>query len=204
MSTYIFDLDGTLVDSSERLYQLFQFLIPESVFSKEEYWSMKRNKINHQMILEQYFPKYNFYDFNIKWLSLIESTQYLDLDTVYDDTIHILKKLYHKNELYLLTARQDRINLIAELTRLNILPFFKEIFVTENKTSKDTLLKEIKYIPNDFFISDMGHDIETGNRAGLKTIAITHGFMNREKLLSYSPWKVVDNLSEIPDVLTIE
>ena len=67
-----FDLDGTLVDASERLYRLFCDLIPECNFTKEEYWNLKRNKINHQMILEKYFPQYNFDEFNTKWLSLIE------------------------------------------------------------------------------------------------------------------------------------
>ena len=63
-----FDLDGTLVDASERLYCLFCDLIPECTFTKEEYWDLKRNKINHQKILEKYFPQYNFSEFNFKWL----------------------------------------------------------------------------------------------------------------------------------------
>ena len=32
-----FDLDGTLLDSKERLYYLFQHLVPECKFSFEEY-----------------------------------------------------------------------------------------------------------------------------------------------------------------------
>ena len=68
----IFDLDGTLIDSSERMYRLFQDLVPESTFSKEEYWKLKRNKINHKVLLQMYFPDMDFEEFNKKWLSLIE------------------------------------------------------------------------------------------------------------------------------------
>ena len=47
----IFDLDGTLIDSRNRLYQLFQRLVPESTLSFEEYWKLKRNKISNKDIL---------------------------------------------------------------------------------------------------------------------------------------------------------
>ena len=46
----VFDFDGTIIDASERLYRLFQDLVPRSALSKEAYWALKRNKINHNMI----------------------------------------------------------------------------------------------------------------------------------------------------------
>ena len=46
-----FDLDGTLLNSRKRLYTLFQDLIPESKLSIDEYWDLKRDKIDHKTIL---------------------------------------------------------------------------------------------------------------------------------------------------------
>lgn len=194
---YIFDLDGTLIDASERLYRLFQYLVPESKLTKEEYWSLKRDKINHQMILERYFPKYLFDDFNSKWLSLIEQSEYLNLDCLYIDTIEVLEKLSSENELILLTARQSKENLYKELEKLGIKQYFSHILVTENKCTKEDLLKQISFDGQDYFVSDMGKDIAIGNKVGLRTIAITHGFMNREKLEEYEPWKIIGNLEEL-------
>ena len=130
----IFDLDGTLVDSSERLYRLFNYLIPESMFSKEEYWSMKRNKINHQKIIETFFPIYSFVEFNERWLSLIETEKYLCLDKNYSDTKILLERLI-QDDVILLTARQSKKNLIKELERLEIKDYFSLILTTEAKRS---------------------------------------------------------------------
>ena len=89
----IFDLDGTLIDSSERLYRLFQHLVPESTLTKDEYWNKKRNKIGHQQILEERFPMVDFEDFQRRWLGLIETEGYLSFDLCYPDTIETLKRL---------------------------------------------------------------------------------------------------------------
>ena len=110
-----FDFDGTLLDSSERLYRLFCDLIPDCTFSKEQYWEMKRNKINHKMILEQFFPQYNYEEFEQKWMSLIEKEEYLNYNSLYKFSKDVLEKLYLDNELYLLTARQSKENLLKEV-----------------------------------------------------------------------------------------
>ena len=197
MPKYIFDLDGTLVDASDRLYDLFQFLVPESKLTKREYWNLKRDKVNHQMILERYFPNYSFEDFNSKWLSFIEQPVYLEKDKLYEDTISTLKRLSETNEVYLLTARQSKENLFAELDRLGIKTYFKQILVTEAKCDKAELLNKLQFTSDDYFVSDMGKDIAIGNAAGLKSIAITHGFMSGKRLAEYRPWKMVNALEEI-------
>lgn len=195
---FIFDLDGTLIDSSERLYSLFQFLVPQSVFTKREYLNLKRDKVNHQMILERYFPTLSFDDFNVKWMSLIENRQYLDMDKNYDDTLMVLERLKkYGDKLYLLTARQSKEELIHELERLKLSFFFDEILVTENKVGKDFFLEQKKYTPNTVFVSDMGKDILLGKKYGLQTVAITHGFMNKKCIMEYKPGKIINDLSEL-------
>lgn len=199
----IFDLDGTLIDSSERLYRLFQYLIPESTLTKTEYWNKKRNKIGHQQILEQSFPAVDFFDFQRRWLNLIETENYLAFDICYPDTIETLRQLSSSSSLYLLTARQSEENLMRELRRLEIADYFHQIFVTGNRYSKKELLAKIMTEKpgllglGDIFVSDMGKDIQLGNEQNFVTIAITHGFMSRERLTEYSPDYCVDRLSDI-------
>ena len=204
--TIIFDLDGTLIDSSERLYELFQFLVPESTLSKEKYWELKRNGISHKQILERYFPEQQFEKFDSLWRKLIEEKEFLKLDCIYSDTIDILNLLEAKR-LVLLTARQSWTELERELEYFNIKKFFDKILITEGEKNKKEILKEaiddgiILKEKNDYFISDMGTDILVGNELGYKTIAISHGFMTREKLKDYCPNYIIEELSDVNKII---
>lgn len=179
-----FDLDGTLLDSSDRLYNLFCDLIPECNFSKEEYWDFKRNKINHKMIIEKYFLNYDFDKFNSQWLNLIETEKYLNFDKLYEFTTDLIKGL---DNIYLLTARQSKENLFNELERLKIKDYFKEIYVTENKVTKYDIMKSLNLDENDIYISDTGRDIIWAKETGMKSIGVGWGFMSAEKLKDYKP-----------------
>ena len=160
MRKIFFDLDGTLIDASDRLYRLFCDLIPECNFSKEEYWNLKRQRINHKMIIEQYFPEYSFEEFDKQWMSLIETDRYLNLDKIYDGIYVILDKLQKTNELYLLTARQSKEKLTEELKKFKLQKYFKKILLTENKKTKADLLQETELNENDIFVTDIGKDIQ--------------------------------------------
>lgn len=201
---YIFDLDGTLIDSSERMYRLFCDLIPECDLSKEEYWNYKRNKVNHKKLIEILYLQLNFEMFNNRWMLLIEDKHYLAMDKNYPDTIEVLSKLKtNDNDLYLLTARQSKKALMEELETLNLLDFFNAVLITEGKQSKeDVLLEYARSNDNilnkeNIFVSDMGKDIQLGNKLGFDTVAISHGFMSEEKLKEYSPKRVIKELNEL-------
>lgn len=201
----IFDLDGTLIDSSERMYRLFQDLVPESSFSKDEYWALKRNKVNHKHILEEYFPGHSYKTFNDLWMHSIEKEEYLDMDTNYDDTLDVLRYFHGLKDcsIVLLTARQSKENLTRELQRLKIHDYFERILVTEGSCDKEELLKKtnsselLADASGSLFVSDMGKDIELGNKKGFVTVGISHGFTSKEKLLDYNPTFLVDHLSQI-------
>ena len=203
----IFDLDGTLIDSSNRMYTLFQELVPQSNLTKEEYWGLKRDKVNHKKLLEKFYPEVDFEDFNSRWMSMIEEERFLIMDTNYPDTVEVLDTLARKNKLYLLTARQSEEGLKKELNRLGLDRFFTEILTTAGKTPKDVLLDSFMdsnpktFCSDDWFISDMGADILTGKSKGFRTIGITHGFMNDTRLKEYAPDYIVNELRELVSII---
>ncbi len=201
---YIFDLDGTLIDSSERMYRLFCDLIPECGLSKEEYWNYKRNKVNHKKLIEMLYLQVSFETFNDQWMPLIEEKQYLDMDKNYPDTVEVLSRLKRQGDrLFLLTARQSKKGLMDELRRLGLSDFFEAVITTEGKHSKEEVLLEYAkgncniLDSENIFVSDMGKDIQLGNKLGFYTVAISHGFMSGEKLKDYCPKKVIEELSEL-------
>lgn len=199
----IFDLDGTLIDVSERMYRLFQALVPQSLLSKNEYWELKRDKISHEILLNKYFPEISFEYFNSKWMKAIETEEYILMDKNYSDTIDVLRRLSNKFNLYLLTSRQLKCELQRELEKLMLKKYFTDILVTERKYSKKELLtqyikKDVNFLKDvKYFIGDVGEDIMLGNSFDLTTVAITHGFMNRPRLEEYQPKYIIDSLTEL-------
>lgn len=97
----IFDLDGTLVDSSDRMYKLFDDLEPEFGYKKEEYWKLKKNEISHKMIFESAGRGREYYSFHCRWLDQIEASEYLSFDTLYPNIIESLETLSVNNKLIL-------------------------------------------------------------------------------------------------------
>jgi phosphoglycolate phosphatase len=106
----IFDLDGTLIDSTLRLYKLFQSLVPNSKLTYDEYWELKRNKINHKEILTS---KFNYtteaYElFEKEWMIEIEKTQWLALDKPFEGVTQMLIDLSQYHKLFLVTDPANR------------------------------------------------------------------------------------------------
>ena len=129
MVNIFFDLDGTLINSQQRLYNLFVELCPECKMTYEEYWEIKRQRINQKDFLKKYF---NYSDekckeFHKLWLEKVEESERLDEDFLVDGVEDLLNKLSQKYRLYLVTNRQSKSLLIYELERLKIKNYFCDI-----------------------------------------------------------------------------
>lgn len=201
MKRVFFDLDGTLIDAGKRLFSLFQFLVLQSKLTYGEYWDLKRHKNTHAMILADRFgyDERKIHDFEKRWLELIETEEYLNKDTVYPDVADTLNRLKRKNALYLATARQSVESTIAELKRLGLFDFFNDVFVTEHKATKEELIRRhvAPLSPDDAFVGDTGKDVQTGKALGMKTIAVSNGFLDPEILRAYNPDRIVEHIREI-------
>ena len=192
-----FDLDGTLIDSKERLYRLFQHLVPSSSLTFDEYWRLKKNKIGHRKILQTYFlfSEQEVGVFSKNWLRLIESPGWIKFDQPFKGVTELLQELKKKNELYLITARQFEPIVLAQLSNFGWSMMFTGVFVTQQKVEKIALLKDRLVTGyDDWFIGDTGKDIETGKGLGMKTAAVLSGFLSEESLMEYKPDLIIDNV----------
>lgn len=195
-----FDLDGTLIDARERLYRLFQQLVPTSSLSFDQYWEQKRNKISHKELLADMF---NYTDDTIEafqrdWMINIERPEWLALDKPFDGISDRLKELKKSCNLFVVTHRQFRESVSGQMTQFGWLDLFKDVFVTSQKTEKYDLIKNVADIsPDDWFVGDTGNDIQTGKKLGVRTVAVLSGFLSREKLSEYSPDRIEDNVLKI-------
>jgi phosphoglycolate phosphatase len=193
-----FDLDGTLLDSKPRLYHLFQFLVPESKFTFEDYWELKQDKVSHRELLMRYFDYTNeeVSKFTIEWMSLIETPEWLSYDKPFNGVKSFLDLLKESHELYIVTARQYEAEVLRQIEDLELDGVFRDVLVTLQKTEKHNLISsKFKLTDNDWIIGDTGKDIETGKKLEINTAAVLSGFLSKAQLLKYSPDIIVANVT---------
>ncbi len=199
MSNIFFDLDGTIINSQRRLYDLFCELCPENRFSYDEYWEIKRNRINQSDFLKKYF---NYDDnkislFRKNYLDKIEDDYRIFTDSPVVGISEILKKLSKNYNLYIITNRQN-----DEITQKQIKDFgwdiyFKKILNTAQKIRKSELIRQkISISVKDVFISDVGEDINEAKLLGVYSVAVSWGIQNTEILSSYNPDALFDKVED--------
>ncbi len=195
-----FDLDGTLVDSSRRLYTLFMELTPESSFSYEEYWEIKRRKTNQRELLKKYFNYTNdqVLSFKEAWLKRVEDPLLLEMDTPFEGVPPFLERISHKKKLYVVTARQHPERVKTQLDKFGWNPYFVDILVTQQSQSKADLIREHLSPENDdILVGDTGDDILCGKELGVRTVAVCSGNLNADLLKGYKPEQILDSVVQM-------
>lgn len=200
MANIFFDLDGTIVNSQYRLYNLFIELCPECKMSYNDYWKIKRGKITQKDLLKKYF-NYSVEQceiFHKIWMKRIEEEERLREDFLVTGIYKVLENLSEKYSLYVVTNRQSEERTHKELEALNIKHLFLDVMVTEQKKTKSQLIKErVDYSKQDFIIGDTGEDIKTAHDLGINSVAVTWGIMDEEILKQYKPDIIMREVSEI-------
>ena len=195
-----FDLDGTLLDSRERLYKLFQNLVPDSTFQFEEYWELKRNKVNHRQMLHKYFnySEEKTVQFEKEWFSMIELPEWLLLDKPFTGVTGFLNELKKEHQLYLVTSRQYDEGVKLQLESAGWEGLFDGLFITHQSEEKANLIKgNVITQKKDWFVGDTGKDIEAGKTLGIKTAAVLSGFRNRQNLSVYKPTIILESVLDL-------
>lgn len=194
----IFDLDGTLIDSKERLYQLFQRLVPISTLTFDQYWRFKHNRLSNELILS---TEFGYSDDDIRrfvqaWMGLIESAEFLSMDSSFYGVEETLVRLGAQARLHVCTARQSRESAVAQLESLGLLNYFESLMVTEQKCSKDFIIgRHVSHLKReDWLIGDTGSDIKVAQSLGINSCAVLSGFMSRDALVGYEPTRIIDSV----------
>jgi phosphoglycolate phosphatase len=204
MRTIIFDFDGTILDSTLRLYTLFINITKCSDLTYEKYWNLKRNGISNLEILTS-FQIHNLsnHQFTETWMNQIESDYYLEMDELYADVFHTIKDLHQNGDnLILCTARQQPEGVFKQLDKFKIKEFFDSVLVTEQKYSKAELFdNNHSGLHVDFAIGDTPKDIELAKYINAKSVSITHGFLDARTLKKYNPDYMVENFNQLRGIL---
>lgn len=185
------------MDSKERLFQLFSFLVPESKLDFAEYWEYKRDGIGHGEILRGIFdyPDDSIGLFQQSWLGLIEQPEWIGYDKPFPGITEKLVELTGRYSLVMVTARQSADVVKEQIGKFGWEGLFDHVLVTgQEMEKKDLILNRVSVTPDDWFIGDTGIDIQTGKFLKIKTAAVLSGFRNSKKLEKYHPDVIIDGL----------
>lgn len=201
-----FDLDGTLLDVRLRLYRLFCDLAGSAPVSFEQYWQLKKKGLLQKDILQQvlHYNEQQITTFQNSWMQKVELQEYLRLDRLFSFTVPVLEACKSKNKnLYLVTARQNRINLEWQLQELKIHQFFTHIFQVKGTMPKHEPVAGalIPVQAQDLWIGDTAADIAAARQLGILSMAVRSGEQSEESLEAEHPDWMADNISQLVDYL---
>lgn len=195
-----FDLDGTLIDSKLRLFNLFKYLVPNSELNFEEYWELKKQKKSHKNILTSLYDysEKNLITFEQKWMPLIEDKAYLKLDEPFTGVTEYLQQLNKDNlSIYIVTARQNKDIALKQINSFGWGDLIKAVLVTEQKDNKENLIVPFLEIDKtNWIIGDTDSDIKVGKKLGISTVAVLTGFQGLEILKSSNPDFLLNSVLE--------
>jgi len=213
MTKIFLDLDGVILDPSERLYQVYVTLIARlkgQILPKDEYWEMKRKKASIEEILcrSSLDPGLTKSYANQK-RELIESIPFLKYDKIIPGTIPSLKHLATKYQLILVTLRGSRPALDWELEYMDIRRYFGGVLSGNNinmrtdSKFKASLIKDKFEVldPSDIIVGDTETDILAGQELGIRTVAVLTGMRTEEVLQEARPTFILKDLRQVTKAL---
>lgn len=194
------DFDGTLIDPRRRLYNLFQELTPQSQLTFDQYWEIKRRRVNQQAMLGGMFgfDDCAIAEFKVEWLRRVEEPERLALDRPFPGVGAFLERMSASNEIYLVTARQNPDRARQQVENFGWRRYFTDLLVTRQSESKAEIVRRhVTVSPADLLVGDTGEDIKAGKALGVQTAAVLTGFLNREILEEYAADRIFESVTEI-------
>ncbi|MCZ7602405.1 MAG: HAD family hydrolase [Melioribacteraceae bacterium] len=206
ISTVVFDLDGTLVQSHTNIYKAtmyaFEKLKIVDILPEKQFY----NKIGHHF--EDIFADFRIVvdDFE-KFIKVYKDAyfDFIDSSILYPNVEKVLDELKAQNyNIALLTTKgQDQADRIID--HFNLSQYFDYIMGRRlgiaHKPAPDMLLhicEKLNASPASvLMVGDTEMDILCGKNAGSRTCGVTYGYRTKEELQNLNPDFVIDELNEL-------
>jgi len=66
----------------------------------------------------------------------------------------------------------------------------------------ERILKKFSLTPDEaLYVGDMAIDVQTGNRAGIKTVAVMTGSSTRDEIATLKPFRIIDEIAQVAGIV---
>jgi phosphoglycolate phosphatase len=207
----IFDWDGTLMDSVDRIVSSMQ------AAAKVVGLPIPSNNAAKQIIglsipeaLKALFT--GITDEQIEIMRLQYKYQYIEGDTtptpLFDNALNLLTQLKQENKLLAVATGKGREGLDRVLEVSSTASFFHTTRCAGEMPSKpdpemiNSILVELEVAPHEaIMIGDTSHDLKMAQNAGVDSVGVTYGVHDKQVLEQYSPKAIVNCLNELQFLL---
>lgn len=207
----IFDWDGTLMDSVDRIVSSMQSAAKVVGLAIPSYESAKQIiGLSIPEALKELFE--GITDEQIEIMRLQYKYQYLEEDTtptpLFANAFNLLTQLKEQDKLLAVATGKGRegLNRVLKVSETNV--FFNTTRCAGEMPSKPdptmllSILEELNLAPHEaIMIGDTSHDLKMAQNAGIDSVGVTFGVHDREVLNQYNPKVVVDSLTELHQLL---
>lgn len=118
--------------------------------------------------------------------------------------VELIQRLKQKGDFLAVITSDFPHSVLPEIKRYGLENIFNEIiaFAYDKEAAMYDLLKKHALDPRKtFFVGDAGQEIRAGKHAGAKTIGVTWGFFNEQRLKQENPDFIVRNAAELEKIL---
>jgi len=201
---YLFDVDGTLVDSAVDIGGAIQGVLASTPKSDVPFEFIKGYIGRHLVdLFQDLFPDYKpeQIDALVVEYRRIYPLRNHAATKAYPGVAQALAKLGGRKSTAT-TKGTPTTRLVLE--RFGLLPYFDHVQGTDGFPAKphpDVIFKALGGLaasPEDcLFVGDSPADVEAAHRAGVKSCAVTYGYGKREDLAKWQPHYWADDLAEL-------
>jgi phosphoglycolate phosphatase len=207
----IFDWDGTLMDSVDRIVSSMQSAAQTvGLVSPVDHDVKQIIGLSLTTALETLFTSITAEQ--IEAMLVQYKYEYLEGDNtptpLFENAINLLTQLKQHNKLLAVATGKGREGLNRVLNVSETSAFFNttrcagEMPSKPDPTMLNSILEELKIAPHEaIMIGDTSHDLKMAQNAGVDSIGVTFGVHDRDVLSRYKPKVIVDSLAELHQLL---
>ena len=204
-----FDLDGTLIDVSEKYYRVYMDFMKQEglkpLLPKEKFLRLKRKGTSNSSIVKD---KKMLARYETFFLENIERERYLKYDKIFGFSLRVLEKLRKfRFRIFVVTLRRDRKNLFKEAERFG---FPAAVSIVQGRPrafnrrsdyeTKEKLVKRFARA-GDIMVGDTEADIMCGKGLGMITVGVLSGMRQLSCLKKLKPDRIVQDIRSVPSIL---